>query len=75
MKNPLNIRTSMDLEGLVAVPVAAEIYGCDRRRIYQLINEGRLKAIGFYNKMLVSEDDVLRLSKEIIPRGVPRKKV
>jgi hypothetical protein len=73
MKNPFEIRTSMDFEGLVPVRAAAEIYGCDRRRIYQLINEGRLKAIGFYDKMLVSVDDVLRLSREIKPRGIPRK--
>ena len=75
MKNPLEIHTAMDLEGLVTVRSAAEIYGCDRRRIYQLIKERKLKAINFYDKILVSEDEVLRLSKEIIPRGMPRKKV
>lgn len=75
MKNPLEIHTSMDLEGLVTVRGAAELYGCDRRRIYQLIKEKKLKAISFYTTMLVSDEDVLRLSKEIIPRGMPRKKV
>ena len=62
------------MKELIRVSEAAGVYGCDRRRIYQLISEGKLKSYEMFGLILVEKNDVLELSMTITPRGVPRKK-
>ena len=61
------------MNDLIRVSEAATVYGCDRRRIYQLISEGKLKKIEKFGLILVKKSKVIELSLTVTPRGVPRK--
>jgi predicted DNA-binding transcriptional regulator AlpA len=59
----------MKASDLVSVAEAMEIYGCSRSRIYQLIEEGRLKPIvEMPRKKLFLQSDIKKIADEVTPR-------
>lgn len=59
----------MKFDELMSVDETADIYGCTRARVYQLINEGRLKpVIDKPRTKLFLRDDVERIARQVIPR-------
>lgn len=59
----------MKTSDLVSVAEAMRIYGCSRSRIYQLIEEGRLKPIiEMPRKKLFLKSDIKKIASQVTPR-------
>jgi excisionase family DNA binding protein len=50
---------------------AAELLRCGRRRIYDLVRDGRLRRCGEGRRLLVRREDVFQLAKGRDPRVTP----
>jgi len=52
------------IKGWLQVREAAEIYGCNRSRLYRLIKQGRVETQRRYGTLLVNRIDLLKLRDE-----------